>query len=158
MGLVGFMKDKEGRGTRVEAVKVVRDESERSQRETHFQGLVGYGEDFRIRPELRSHLPTNALFWGAMQKSVVGKNGKGREKTARLLWRGKLRSCTCVLMLFISESEAHNLTFLVKRSSKQTFAESKRVCTFPGILLFEFLEIVDIHMKKLNKYIKKKRS
>lgn len=61
-------------------------------------------------------------------------------------------------MLFISESEAHNLTFLVKRSSKQTFAESKRVCTFPGILLFEFLEIVDIHMKKLNKYIKKKEA
>lgn len=85
MGLVCFMKDKEGRGTRVEAVKVVRDESERSQRETPFQGLVGYGEDFRIHPELRNHLPTNALFWGAMQKSVVGKNGKGREKTARLL-------------------------------------------------------------------------
>lgn len=30
MGLVCFMKDKEGRGTGVEAVKVVRDESERS--------------------------------------------------------------------------------------------------------------------------------
>ena len=90
MGLVCFTKDKEGRGTRVEAVKAVRDESERSQRETRFQGLVGYGEDFRIHPELRSHLPINALFWGAMQKSVVGKKWQRQRKNSKVV-KGQIK-------------------------------------------------------------------
>lgn len=91
--------------------------------------------------------PNNALFWGVMG------NPLGKKWQRHLLSRGKIQEsyvCFNALHLQVRCSQSN---FHCKQELQMANAETKRVFTFPGILLFEFLEIVAIHKNKLNKYI-----